>query len=194
MRLVRYFTPSFTRALEAVYPRSQHATQWSQANAPPPELRLSDLMKHGMQSERWGDRHGKERETRSALTTVAKYVLVAAFLASFNPAKTDMRLVGRAPDERGKKRRGGGPRKSRGGGRAKVWSCTDTLPYAFPLNELMSRCRRSFWAHQRSRLTDYLLSWGHLWKSTTRIFPNSTLHTWTMRTMTVNSRKTQKWL
>lgn len=127
MRLVRYFTPSFTHALETLYPRTQHATQWSKEHAPPPSLRLSELLTHAGQNPNLPTRDGgdaaNDRETsRAELTSIAKYVLVAAFLASFNPAKTDVRLLGRAPDERGKKRRRGGPRKSRGGGRLKVYS------------------------------------------------------------------------
>ena len=140
MRLVRYFTPSFTRALSTLYPRTQHASQWSKETAPPPDLRLSDLLTtHSEQNlhehEQSPSNHDRtrsrgtapatDRGTRAELTSVAKYVLVAAFLASFNPAKTDARLLGRAPDERGKTRKrrgGGGPRKPRGGGRAKVYT------------------------------------------------------------------------
>jgi len=46
---------------------------------------------------------------------MSKFILVAAFLASTNPAKTDLRMFGRGLDERKKKRRkGGGPRKGSG--------------------------------------------------------------------------------
>lgn len=135
MRLVRYFTPFFTRALEALYPRTQHATQWSHQNAPPPDLQLSELTTHARAHadnketirHRDRDRTDKDQHGETELTTVAKYVLVASFLASFNPAKTDARLIGRAPDERGKRRRGGGPRKARGGGRVKVGAITAVL-------------------------------------------------------------------
>ena len=132
--------PSFTCALSTLYPRTQHPSQWSKETAPPPDLRLSDLLTtHSEQNlhehEQSPSNHDRtrsrgtapatDRGTRAELTSVAKYVLVAAFLASFNPAKTDARLLGRAPDERGKTRKrrgGGGPRKPRGGGRAKVYT------------------------------------------------------------------------
>ncbi|KAF8584671.1 hypothetical protein K439DRAFT_1345558 [Ramaria rubella] len=134
MRLMRYFTPSFAHALQVLYPREQHAAQWSRENAPSPELGLSELLSRGGQKTQHPDAHD-----RPELTTVAKYVLVAAFLASFNPAKTDVKLVGRAPEERGKKRRGGGSRKSRGrgGGTAKV---PQRLlgPAPFPLDRLLA--------------------------------------------------------
>jgi len=77
-----------------------------------------------------------ERESRTELTTIAKYVLVAAFLASSNPPKTDARLIGRTPDERRKRRRGR-PRKT-------VTSGIGTVPQrllgpaAFPLDRLIA--------------------------------------------------------
>ncbi|KAF8514412.1 origin recognition complex subunit 5 C-terminus-domain-containing protein [Gautieria morchelliformis] len=164
MRLLRYFTPALTRALEALYPRTQHAAQWAAATAPPPGLTLSALIAMPMTttSTRGPDmdtdanadadtehhtapKHGDGDaggggDGHPHLTTVAKYVLVAAFLASVNPPKTDARLLGRAPDERAKKgRRGGrgGPRKSRGGGR---WKVPQRLvgPAAVPLDRLLA--------------------------------------------------------
>ena len=121
MRLVRYFTPFFTRALEALYPRKQHAKQWAAENAPPAGIKLSELLGSGGRArgpdavdEQW------KPEGQEQLTTVAKYILVASFLASYNPAKTDVRVIGRALDERGQKRRRGGSRKMRGGGTTRV--------------------------------------------------------------------------
>jgi Origin recognition complex (ORC) subunit 5 C-terminus len=46
---------------------------------------------------------------------MAKFVLLAAFLASTNPAKSDVRMFSRAPEERKKARRRAGPRKVKGG-------------------------------------------------------------------------------
>lgn len=112
MRLVLYFSPFFRRALEAVYPRHQHALEWARLNAPPLDLCLSQLP---IRSAEDGQKElGLEKESRTELTTIAKYVLVAAFLASSNPPKTDARLIGRTPDERRKRRRGR-PRKVMGG-------------------------------------------------------------------------------
>ena len=52
--------------------------------------------------------------------TMANYVLIASFLVSYNPAKTDLRMIGQAPDAQGKKRQHGGSMKMRGGGTARV--------------------------------------------------------------------------
>ena len=43
-----------------------------------------------------------------SLPRMAKFILVAAFLASTNPAKSDLRMFGRGPDERKKRRKKGG--------------------------------------------------------------------------------------
>ncbi|KIJ49693.1 hypothetical protein M422DRAFT_246764 [Sphaerobolus stellatus SS14] len=131
MRLVGYFTPTFTRALEALYPRKQHASEWATLNEPSPQLRLSELP---IRSEQVAEE--KNDELPPQLTTIGKYVLVAAFLASSNPAKTDIRLIGRAPEDR-KRKRGGGARKIAAGTSAKI---PQRLlgPAAFPIDRLIA--------------------------------------------------------
>jgi len=49
--------------------------------------------------------------TRS-LSTLQKYILLSAFLASSNPPRTDMRMFSRSREARSKRRRGGGTRKT----------------------------------------------------------------------------------
>jgi len=117
MRLVRYFTPTFTRALETLYPRKQHASEWVRSNESPSDLRLSELPIRSEQEEQNG--RPVDQEPLPQLTTMAKFVLVAAFLASSNPAKTDIKLIGRAPADR-KRRKGGGTRRTALGATAKV--------------------------------------------------------------------------
>ena len=51
MRLVQYFMPFFTRALEALYPRKQHAKQWVAENALPAGINCQRF------HERGGRRH-----------------------------------------------------------------------------------------------------------------------------------------
>lgn len=50
---------------------------------------------------------------------VGKYLLVAAYCGSYNPAKTDLRLFGRAVGPNGKKKKGGGTRRA-GYGRVRM--------------------------------------------------------------------------
>ena len=122
LRLMRLFTPSFTAALEALYPRLTHAAHWAQTHAPPLDL-LSVHPAHAPQalqahvavlSAEHGTSNGAGLEE---LPRMAKFVLVAAFLASTNPARIDIRMFGRGPDERAtpRRRKVGTPRKPKPG-------------------------------------------------------------------------------
>lgn len=141
MRLIHYFSPSYTAALNDLYPRLTNALDWSRKNLP----ERGALDRGGRASapnspRKRGEREidavkeaaaaageGAEEEGVCRLPRMSKFVLVAAFVASTNPAKTDMRMFGRGRDERRKgRKKGGGTRKSVGGkaGNAKVrFSC-----------------------------------------------------------------------
>ncbi|KAI0260757.1 origin recognition complex subunit 5 C-terminus-domain-containing protein [Gloeopeniophorella convolvens] len=97
LRLLRAFSPTFTTALEALLPRRTHAGAWCRA------IDVDDT--------RGIDEKDAETAARS-LPTLQKYILLAAFLASSNPARTDMRMFARHRDPRSKRRRGGGSRKA----------------------------------------------------------------------------------
>ncbi|KAI9441371.1 putative origin recognition complex, subunit 5-like protein [Lactarius indigo] len=97
MRLLRVFLPSFTAALEALLPRRMHARTWSQT----PDVTDGPA----------SDEKGVET-TISSLSTLQKYILLAAFLASSNPPRTDMRMFARSRETRSRRRRGGGTRKA----------------------------------------------------------------------------------
>ena len=97
LRLLRVFLPSFTAALEALHPRRMHARAWSQT----PDITDSPE----------GDEKSIEMATRT-LSTLQKYILLAAFLASSNPPRTDMRMFARSRETRSKRRRGGGTRRA----------------------------------------------------------------------------------
>lgn len=97
LRLLRLFLPSFTAALEALLPRRMHARAWSQT----PDVTDSPA--------------SEEKSIGMAirsLSTLQKYILLAAFLASSNPPRTDMRMFARSRETRSKRRRGGGTRKA----------------------------------------------------------------------------------
>jgi origin recognition complex subunit 5 len=111
MRLIRLFTPSFTAALETLFPRLSSANAWAKANTPPTNL-LSIPPKHLPSIPIHRPEHQDVYRVLKGLPRIAKFILVASFLASNNPAKTDMRMFGRGPDERKKRRRGGSPRKT----------------------------------------------------------------------------------
>ncbi|KAF9490055.1 hypothetical protein BDN71DRAFT_1490756 [Pleurotus eryngii] len=115
MRLLRSFTASMTTAFESLYPRDTHAADWveglsTDTNAP-----------------------------SSSLPRMHKYILLASYIASSNPPKTDLRMFGRGLDERGKKKKrkgGGGARQGAG----KVAKVPQRLigPSSFPLDRLVA--------------------------------------------------------
>lgn len=118
MRLTRLFTPSLTSALEALYPRLTNAASWALENVPESDLLNVPPARMSPSKLKPGASGGKPEDivTADVLPRMSKFILIAAFLASTNPAKTDLKMFGRGLDERKKKRRGGGPRKGSGKG------------------------------------------------------------------------------
>ena len=132
MKLIRLFTPSMTVALETLYPRLTNASAWARANVPEPSLLSLPFSQNS-------PRKAKQSLTETAagsgdmLPRMSKFILVAAFLASTNPAKSDLRMFGRGLDERKKKRKGGGPRKGSGKNCvAKVCSSVSRSLFKYP--------------------------------------------------------------
>lgn len=117
MRLTKTFNPTLTAALEALLPRLTNATDWALANAPPDDL-LALPRTQGVQAVGAQTSSMPQGTALAALPRMAKFILIAAFLASTNPAKSDVRMFGRGVDERKRKRRATG--KTRGGGASKV--------------------------------------------------------------------------
>ncbi|RPD65379.1 hypothetical protein L226DRAFT_567376 [Lentinus tigrinus ALCF2SS1-7] len=150
LRLIRLFTPSFTAALESLYPRLSNAMDWARVHAPPVDLLL---MPPGHAPEALAaqvvtnaaslnTQHGPTEAGIEALPRMAKFVLVAAFLASTNPARSDLRMFGRGLDERSKrrKRKVGTPRKPKPGTTGTAVKIPQRLlgPTTFPLDRLIA--------------------------------------------------------
>lgn len=114
MRLLGYFKPTFTVALEQLYPRATDATAWANSNKPTEEALPHIFPGYDITSQ---PKTGANRQlgvasTRRAindqykdLTRMSKFVLLASYLASMNPAKSDLRMFGRGVDEKKRKRR-----------------------------------------------------------------------------------------
>lgn len=104
LRLFKFFLPSFTAALDVLYPRLDNAADWAASN---------DYDASGT-SDRDGPSKSKNL-TVDHFPRMSKFILIAAFLASTNPAKSDLRMFGRGPEERKKRRRRSGSPKKGGG-------------------------------------------------------------------------------
>ncbi|KAF7324653.1 hypothetical protein MKEN_00506800 [Mycena kentingensis (nom. inval.)] len=100
MRLFQLFKTSFKDALETLYPRRDHAFSWAIAHAPETNL-LERMPGQARQVVRKDD----EDERIGDLPRMAKYILIAAYIASTNPQKSDLRMFGRGLDEKKRKRR-----------------------------------------------------------------------------------------
>ena len=150
LRLLRLFTPSLTAALESLYPRLTSAAYWARIHVPPPDLLtihpghapevlLSQAGKNAS-SANTTVTGGMTGASAEALPRMTKFVLIAAFLASTNPARSDLRMFGRGPDERAKRRQRkvGTPRKPNPGTTGTAVKIPQRLlgPTAFPLDRL----------------------------------------------------------
>ena len=114
MRLNRLFSSSLTNALESLHPHLSNATDWALSNQPEPNL-LSKPLAH-IQKRPPSNTFSLVIVTgTNALPRISKFILVASFIASTNPPKSDMRMFGRGLDEKKRKKRirrlGGGGRK-----------------------------------------------------------------------------------
>ncbi|KAG6914474.1 hypothetical protein DXG01_017051 [Tephrocybe rancida] len=128
MRLSRLFNASLSAALEELYPRLSNASEWEARNKPEPNL-LSKQPGHVVRSA--GQQAKRSEDAMLALPRMSQFILVSAFLASTNPAKSDIRMFGRGLDEKKRKRRA---RKTTKSGPTKRL----LGPVAFPLDRLLA--------------------------------------------------------
>lgn len=129
MRLLKFFTPSLTAALDMLYPRLTNATDWALANDP--DMQAPDKTQCQTNTE--------ESITVDHLPRMSKFILLAAFLASTNPAKSDVRMFGRGVDKQKRRRRkSASPKKA--GAQTAVAKVPQRLlgPAVFPLDRLLA--------------------------------------------------------
>ncbi|KAI4517425.1 hypothetical protein K525DRAFT_210921 [Schizophyllum commune Loenen D] len=128
--LTARFGSSIANALEALLPRRMSAKAWADAQA----------VKEGQSADPKQDATKENRAPLVDLPRMSKFILVAAFLASSNPAKSDLRMFGRGLDERGKKRKARRVNTIKGGQqKASKWVPLQLAgPAAFPLDRMLA--------------------------------------------------------
>ena len=112
MRLSHLFNPYLSLALDTLYPHLQNTTDWAKANDPP--LNLLDNPPTTTKTIVPSD----EKDAGiTSLPRLSKFILLASFLASTNPPKSDLRIFGRGLDEKKKRKQhaSGKPTKTKGG-------------------------------------------------------------------------------
>ena len=125
IRLIRHFTPSLTNVLEALYPRDMSAAEWGWKKASNNITDIDSTNSHNDEVEEVPSEGAvKSASLEMNLSRTSCFVALAAFLASYNPAKTDYRMFARGADANNRrKRRGGGTRGGRGRGSAIAKAC-----------------------------------------------------------------------
>lgn len=133
LRLSKYFIPTFTAALNQLYPRLTNAQDWAKANRPPENLLQ---IPHNELPPPTVSDISEDDNALDALPRLSKFILVAAYIASMNPPKSDLRMFGRGLDEKKKrKRRASRPRA----GSSKVTVPQQFVgPAPFPLDRMMA--------------------------------------------------------
>ena len=157
VRLIRLFTPSLSHALESLYPRHTNASDWAAAHEPEADLLSLPPMEASMHlgaanatAKGQSGAHSNNTSLVGHLPRLSKFILVASFLASTNPAKSDLRMFGRGLDEKKKRRRRTQATLKPKGGVTKV----GTFPFLGVLETIAltdGRCPNAFLVRPRSR-------------------------------------------
>lgn len=117
IRLTKMFNPSLIDAVESLFPRAVGALEWSHANSLPDGHCLSQTT--GLHAPQCTYRTSPA--TAIELPKRAMFILLAAFIASYNPSKTDHRILSKDADQKmRRKNKGGATRKVRTSAASKV--------------------------------------------------------------------------
>lgn len=139
LRLIRIFNPTVTNALESLHPRFTNAADWAVANEPDANILEQPFGQiHSPAAKPRTGAGGQQQEESglSSLPRMFKFILVASYIASTNPAKTDLRMFGRGLDEK-KRRRRVVRTQAKTKGPSKVRSLSASLVALFRKAELM---------------------------------------------------------
>ncbi|VDC07126.1 unnamed protein product [Peniophora sp. CBMAI 1063] len=153
MRLIRHFAGTYRSAVDALYPRTTTAAAWAEAHIADATVSQDDEDNSGSppRSPRKRATRGDDKDDNNiapeeiagatavrSLPTLSRYILLASFLASTNPPKSDLRMFGSAAERR-RKRKGGGAVRQRASRNTKTAVPQRLLgPTTFPLDRMMA--------------------------------------------------------
>ncbi len=104
LRLTRVFNATITNALESLYPRLTNATEGAAANEPDSNILEQPFDQFHTPNAKSGNAAGAlpqyDATGLSALPRMSKFILVASYITSTNPTKSDLRMFGRGLDEK----------------------------------------------------------------------------------------------
>lgn len=123
LRLIRHFLPSILAAFHELHPRKTSARAWAKAHVPPATFRASVWTSYP-QTQTATDATQKEASKvsiKSGGSPHTQMLILACYIASYNPTKSDMRIFGRDPS-------GIPKRKNRGYAKGKGKVSTTKVP------------------------------------------------------------------
>lgn len=116
-RLASMWRGKIAGAAQALYPRNISAEEWARENEPAVPLSLDNPAASGLLTT---NSIVKEGKSYIDLPRMARFLLVASYLCSYNPTRADVRIISKLSEDRSEKLRGGGTRKAKVGVVAKV--------------------------------------------------------------------------
>jgi hypothetical protein len=116
-RLASMWRGKIAAAAQAVYPRMKTAEGWARENEPAVPLSLDNPTANSLLTT---SSTGKDEKPYADLPRMARFLLVASYLCSYNPTRADVRIISKLSEDRSQKLRGGGTRKVKVGVTTKV--------------------------------------------------------------------------
>jgi origin recognition complex subunit 5 len=116
-RLASMWRGKIATAVQVLYPRNKAAEEWARENEPTVPLSLDNPAANRLLTT---SSIGKGEQPYADLPRMARFLLVASYLCSYNPTRADVRIISKLREDRGQKLRGGGTRKAKVGVLTKV--------------------------------------------------------------------------
>ncbi|KAG9127409.1 hypothetical protein FRC07_014088 [Ceratobasidium sp. 392] len=129
LRLIRHFSPSILAAFHELHPRRTSARAWAKTHVPPATFRASIWASYPQTAADGPQKDGKSQQKSGKSTS--------AYLASYNPTKSDLRIFGRDASGIPKRKNRG---YAKGKGKASTTKIPQKLlgPVAFNLERLLA--------------------------------------------------------
>ena len=109
-RLASMWRGKIAAAAQALYPRMKSAEEWARENEPTVPLSLDNPTANVLATT---NLIRKEEKPYADLPRMARFLLVASYLCSYNPTRADVRIISKLSEDRSQKLRGGGTRKAK---------------------------------------------------------------------------------
>ncbi|KAG8738467.1 hypothetical protein FRC10_006813 [Ceratobasidium sp. 414] len=94
LRLIRHFSSGILAAFHELHPRRTSARAWAKAHVPPATFRASVWTSYP-QTSADATQKGDKPPVKPSLSSQTQMLILASYLASYNPTKSDVRIFGR---------------------------------------------------------------------------------------------------